>query len=32
VERTPGPDRPEGEVEGEDAVAKAKALLAKYPG
>ncbi|MBV8200402.1 MAG: hypothetical protein JOZ15_07230 [Acidobacteria bacterium] len=32
VARTPGPDRPEGEVEGEDAVAKAKALLAKYPG
>jgi tetratricopeptide (TPR) repeat protein len=30
--RAPGPDRPEGEVEGEDAVAKAKALLAKYPG
>ncbi|HVR11830.1 MAG TPA: hypothetical protein VMW75_27560 [Thermoanaerobaculia bacterium] len=32
VERTPGPDRPEGEVEGEDAVAKARALLTKYPG
>ncbi len=32
AERTPGPERPEGEVESEDAVAKAKALLAKYPG
>jgi len=32
VERPPSPDRPWGTVEDEDAVAQARALLAKYPG
>jgi tetratricopeptide (TPR) repeat protein len=32
VERPPSPDRPWGVVEDEDAVAQARALLAKYPG
>lgn len=32
VERPPSPERPWGAVEDEDAVAQARALLAKYPG
>jgi tetratricopeptide (TPR) repeat protein len=32
VERPPSPDRPWGTVEDEDAVAQARALLAKHPG
>jgi len=32
LERPPSPDRPWGTVEDEDAVAQARALLAKYPG